>query len=552
MVFVVAGALALAACSRAPSGTTSKAPVAPANAFRIRVTANAGLTPWIEQAVDKFNQSGTKLAAGKPVFVDVSIVEAGQAVSDMTDGTSLPALWIPDDAVWAAVLAKRGQTGYQANCVSVAQSPLVIAMWRPIAEALGWPGRALGWLDVGTLAADPSEWAYYSGGKYGAALRIGHTHPGLSGSGVSTLLAIVQAARSKTDPVTVADINDPIVQASVKAFEGAVASFSPSTDKMGETLYQRGSDFMGGGVEYESTLINNGGGGGDTDLVAIYPFEGTFMATHPACVNDGADAQTQEAAKLFRDYLLKSDVQQTAVSAGLRPATASAGVSLGAPFDAEHGVDPAQPKVVYGAPSVDTLFAVSNLWQSARKNVNLVMLIDISGSMRGAKIDSVRTAAMQFAQQMGDNDFLTLMTFSDKIRVLIDHKKVADARANAVAQINGIQASGNTSLYDAIGTAAGLLKKSNSAETSNVMVVLTDGQDTSSNQYSMNQKLIDTAAANNTTVFTIAYGEDADQDVLLKLASGGKGNFYAGNTANIASIYQEMSAAFGGSVGIGR
>ena len=119
MVFVVAGALALAACSRAPSGTTSKAPVAPANAFRIRVTANAGLTPWIEQAVDKFNQSGTKLAAGKPVFVDVSIVEAGQAVSDMTDGTNLPALWIPDDAVWAAVLAKRGQTGYQANCAAL-------------------------------------------------------------------------------------------------------------------------------------------------------------------------------------------------------------------------------------------------------------------------------------------------------------------------------------------------------------------------------------------------------------------------------------------------
>jgi Ca-activated chloride channel family protein len=552
IVFLVVGALALASCSR--STTTDKSTVVPANAFAIRVTANAGLTPWIDRAADKFNKSGAKLSSGKTAFVEVNTVEAGQAVSDMTGGQGLPALWIPDDAVWTGVLAKRGQTGFQANCTSVAQSPLVIAMWRPIAEALGWPGRALGWLDIGTLAADPSSWSYYSGGKYGPALRVGHTHPGLSGSGVSTLLAVVQAARSKVDPVSVADINDPIAQASVKAFESIVASFSPATDKMGQTLYQRGIEFMGAGVEYESTLINNGGGG-DSGLVAIYPFEGTFVAKHPACVNDGADAQTQETAKLFRDYLLKADAQQMAVAAGLRPATAAvatAGVSLGAPFDADHGVDPTRPKVVFGAPSVDTLLAVSNLWQSARKNVNLVMLIDVSGSMRGAKIDNVRTAAMQFVQQMGDNDFLTLMTFSDKLSLFIDHKKVSEVRDNAVNQIKGIQASGNTSLYDAIGTAAGLIKKSTSSQTSNVMVVLTDGQDTSSSKFGMNQSLVDTAAANNTTVFTIAYGDDADQDVMMKLASQGKGNFYAGNAANIASIYQEMSAAFGGSVGIGR
>jgi len=318
---------------------------------------------------------------------------------------------------------------------------------------------------------------------------------------------------------------------------------------MGETLYSRGIGFLGAGIEYESTLINNGGGG-ENGLVAIYPYEGTFIAKHPACVNDGADGATQEGATLFRDYLLKDASQTMAVATGLRPA--AAGTTLGAPFDAAHGVDPLFPKVVFGAPSVETLLAVSDLWQSARKNINLVMMIDVSGSMRGAKIDNVRTAAVQFMQQMGDNDFLTLMTFSDKLRVLIEHKKVSEARTEAVRQVTAIQASGNTSLYDAIGTAAGLIKKSTNSATTNAMVVLTDGQDTSSSKYTMNQQLVETAAANNTTVFTIAYGEDADQDVLMKLASQGRGNFYVGTAANIASIYQEMSAAFGGSVGIGR
>jgi len=238
IVSITASAIVLAACSR--SGTTVQSNVIPANGFVVNVTANTGLIPWLDQAAQKFNQSAIKLASGKPAFVEVTYMEAGQAVSTMSDGKDLPALWIPDDDVWTGVLAKRGQTGFQANCVSVAQSPLVIAMWRPIAEALGWPGRALGWLDIGTLAADPSSWAYYSGGKYGPTLRVGHTHPGLSGSGVSTLLAIVQAAKSKTTPVTVADIKDPIAQSSVKAFEGSVASFSST--KWARHFIHAGSD----------------------------------------------------------------------------------------------------------------------------------------------------------------------------------------------------------------------------------------------------------------------------------------------------------------------
>ena len=40
--------------------------------------------------------------------------------------------------------------------------------------------------------------------------------------------------------------------------------------------------------------------------------------------------------------------------------------------------------------------------------------------------------------------------------------------------------------------------------------------------------------------------------MLKNLATNANGNFYLGSEANIASIYQDMSAAFGGSAGIGR
>jgi Ca-activated chloride channel family protein len=401
---------------------------------------------------------------------------------------------------------------------------------------------------MGSLAADPTSWAYYSGGKFGPAFRLSHTHPGLSGSGASTLLAVVHAARAKSDAVTVNDINEPIVQASVAAFEGTVAWFSPSTDKLGQTLRDRGMEYLGAAVVYESTVIQYGGG--DPGLVAVYPYEGTFMATHPACINGAADPEVQESARLFRDYLVGPEAQQAALANGLRPVNSS--VPVGAPLDAAHGVDPAQPKVLFGAPGVEAVYAAGELWQSARKDVNLVMLLDTSGSMRGDKIDNVREAAVQFVKQMGEDDFLTLITFSDRPNVLIEHQRVKVARDEAIQRIQDIQARGNTSLYDAIGAAADLIKRTTSTQASNAIVVLSDGQDTSSTRYNFNQSLIDAAAANDTTVFTIAYGDDADKDVLGKLASKAKGNFYLGNEANIGAIYQEMSAAFGGSAGIGR
>jgi len=109
----------------------------------------------------------------------------------------------------------------------------------------------------------------------------------------------VHAARSKPAALTADDVKDPIVQASVAAFEGTVATFSQSTDKLGQTMKERGIDYLGAAVVYESTVVAYGGGGTD-GLVAIYPYEGTFMSTNPACVNGAADAETQEAARLLR------------------------------------------------------------------------------------------------------------------------------------------------------------------------------------------------------------------------------------------------------------
>ena len=521
----------------------------PGNALQIEVAANTSLSAWLTAAAGNFNADRVKTSEGKPVYVIITPLEAGQAVVDITGGKRNPALWIPDNTTWVDILADQGQPEYQSDCSSLAQSPLVIGMWRPVAETLGWPGRELGWLDIGSLAADPSSWAYYSGGQFGDKLRLGHTHPGLSASGASTLLAVVQAAQSKAQAVTLEDIQQPIVQASVSAFEGAVSWFSSDPDALASAMRARGVGYLGAGIMYESDVIQYGEG--DPQIVPIYPFEGTFMATHPACINTALDAAQQEGAAAFRSYLLGEEGQRLALENGLRPVNQQ--VPLGAPLDEAHGVDLSQPAVIFDQAGVNATYAVQDLWQSSRKAVNLVMLLDTSGSMSGDKLASVQDAAVQFINQMGDKDYLTLIEFSgSRPQTLIEHALIANDRDQAALTIRRLTATGKTPLYDALGYGAQVIDRTNSTQTSNVMVVLSDGMDTSSQQYSFDDQLIQTVIANDTTIFTIAYGSDADQELLNDLATKANGTFYLGDEASIAEIYDAMSAAFGGSAGIGR
>ncbi len=114
-----------------------------------------------------------------------------------------------------------------------------------------------------------------------------------------------------------------------------------------------------------------------------------------------------------------------------------------------------------------------------------------------------------------------------------------------------LQAQGDTSLYDAIADGANLLRNTGTPETTNALVLLTDGLDTSSFRHSQDSA-VQVLAETDTTVFTIAFGNDADENLLENIALSANGNFFRGDEASIAAIYDEMSAAFGGALGVGR
>ncbi len=541
---LLAVVLLLAACDGSGLGGQ------PSNALVLRWVHSTSLNAWAAQVTDAFNRQRINAGDGRPIYIEAVSADAGQAVADMLAGAELPVLWTAADPQWREVLHQSaGREIFLPNCVSIAESPLVIAMWEPVARALGWPGSTLGWLDTASLAADPSGWAYYSGGEWGQTLRLGHSHPGLSESGAQTLLALVYAAEASPDQISVDAVQNPIVQASVGAFESAVAWFSTSTDQLAATMLERGITYLNAGIMYENAVITQGER--DPRLVAIYPYEGTFVATFPTCVRAEMDDTTTHAAETFLAYLRDVPAQTQALALGLRPINDA--VALGAPIDAAHGADPAQPARVFASTSPESVFAIQELWQAQRKNVNLAMVLDISGSMEGQKIELLRLSAIEFVAQMGDRDQVTVIIFDNYPRILVPATRIEGNRQNIINQINTITAGGGTALYDSIAFTAEAMLKTSRADTANAMVVLTDGQDTSSSRFhspdaTFSRIVFDSGAS----VYTIAYGDDADRTTMRNIALATNGIFYEGNVGNIGAIYAEISAAFGGSAGIGR
>jgi len=544
-------ALALSACSTISFNiSSSDEPVKPtSNAMVTRVVANTSLRAWLTDEANTFNRTRTQTSSRAPAFVELDFRDAGDAVTSFSSPSNLPALWIPDTVAWTDVAAARKVSTFGGDCVSVATSPLVIATWQPIAESLGYPTRTLGWLDFSSLASDPQLWSYYSGGQFGKTLRMAHPHPGLSGAGAGTLLAVAQAASQSPRTLTDADIAQPILRASITAFESSVSQFAPNVESLAKDMRARGSGSIGAAVMYESDVAQMAAAASksDTPIVPIYPFDGTFFATHPACVRNDAPTQQQEVAKLFRQFLTGKDTQTRAAKTGLRPI-----LNLDTKITRAEGVDWSQPKLNFGAQNGAAIGAVQSLWLSARRGVNVVMTLDVSGSMAGDKLRSMQSAAAQFVQQMGDADQISLISFSTAPRVLMRAQSIKTARASAVNAINGLVANGNTAIWDSLGESAKLINETKSSARTNVIILLTDGQDNSSRAYQFGDALFKQAASNDTNVYTIAYGSDADNARLDELAKKASGVSYKGSEANIGKIYQEMSAVFGGNAGVGR
>ncbi|UCC63902.1 MAG: VWA domain-containing protein, partial [Anaerolineae bacterium] len=521
-------------------GTGDEATVAPAReGATLRVAYSPEKEALFVQLVNEFDRQGFKTPDGQKMVVDPIRLDP-EAMIDHALAGDLEAI-SPDSSVWlyqldAAWMEARGtDLPVVGETVRYAVSPVVIAMWEDVARSMGYPDKSLGWKDLLEAAqSDPGfKWSHPSTG---------------SASGLLATLAEFYAGAGATRGLTLEDAQRQSTLDYVAAIERTVRYYGEGEWAVVQRVLEEGRSYLDAFVCQEQLVVYLNQNQRDR-IVAIYPKEGSLWEDHPLVLLETPDLTTDQRLVFsqFRDFLRSAEAQAAVLAAGYRPA--DLGISLtdpGSPLTAANGVDPAQPQTSLQLPNAAVVDVVRNVWWYTKRHTNVYLVVDVSGSMRGEKIQGAQEALRAFVDQIqGDLERVGLIEFSSQVRETVPLGELEGSRSRLVNAIEALVVSGDTALLDAVDLAYESLQRRADTERINAVVVMTDGLE---NHSSINlRQLLQKLEAQEevpVVVFCIAYGGDADRETLQRIAEATGGQLREGDLETIRELYKILSTYF--------
>jgi Ca-activated chloride channel family protein len=547
--------LLLPACKSRTSSDSESASSAPsADRLELVFTYGSEKEKWITEVTSQFNRENHRTASGKRIYVNATPLGSGEAIDEVMEGRRQPHIISPASAAFIKLGNAQSQSKYGKDLISstdnLVLSPVVIAMWKPMAEALGWGKKPIGWSDILALARSQKGWEAYGYPQWGR-FKFGHTHPQFSNSGLISLFAETYAASGKTAGLTVADVNKPHTADFLSGIEKSVVHYGSSTGFFGRQMFSSGPQYLSAAVLYENMVIEAYSQQNlPFPVVAIYPKEGTFWSDHPIGIveREWVTPEHREAAKAYIQYLLQKPQQEKAITYGFRPGAVD--VPVTSPIDEAHGVDPKEPKTTLEVPAVPVIDAILNLWQQKKKAANIVLVLDTSGSMNDdRKIQNAREGAKQLVSLLSDGDHLSLLPFNSQYSWASQNLLIKTGRDELSRTVDSLFAQGGTALYDSIDAAYQYLldqSRQGAADSIYSVVVLTDGEDTESKMHlnDLMDRIHYDGETHTIHVFTIAYGKDARKSILAQISEATQAKAYEGTPQNIVGVFKDISTFF--------
>jgi len=530
------------------NGSTTVPQTVPAGAITVSFAYSPEKEKLLVPLVDKFNADSHEVD-GRRIFVRARNVSSGDAQTKIANGRLKPTAWSPASSLWGGLLNFEADQPYVADeNPSIVRTPLVIAMWEPMARALGYPERKLGFADILKLARSKQGWAAYGRPEFGQ-FKLVHTNPDFSTSGLSAVVAEYYSATGKKEGLQTSDIARGRPQ--VKDIERSIVHYGDTTLFISDQLRKNGLGYASAVAMEEATLVDFNQRRGDREkLVAIYPAEGTFYSDNPYITLQApwVTALQRAGAQVFGDYLAHNVDAKTAARYGFRPANLTQ--KPADPLNAANGVDPAQPTRVLSAPQPRVLDAIRKAWRADRKPGNVLLVLDTSGSMNEAnRLESAKSGLQTFLREVAPQDRVGLTIFNDRVTPLMPIAPIRKSRAALRDRVASLIADGGTAIYDATDQAVAQVAELADTSRINAVVLLTDGEDTDSTK-TVDALVRELEAQGDSTrrvrVFTIAYsaGAQGAAENLARIAEASGGKSYTGDTDDIETVYRSISSFF--------
>lgn len=180
--------------------------------------------------------------------------------------------------------------------------------------------------------------------------------------------------------------------------------------------------------------------------------------------------------------------------------------------------------------------------EKERAPLNLSLVLDVSGSMSGKKINMLKSTVSKLIQQLTERDTVGIVAFTDYVaEVFAPSLMTAINKNKANEEIQMLRALSATNMSGGMLKGVEQLKVSGlGKEQVHRILLFTDGQANTGLTSKFDFVNIIKSNLNDTpmTISCFGYGEDYSEDILKAIADEGKGNFYfIRNTDDIGKAF---------------
>ncbi|MGW2399933.1 extracellular solute-binding protein [Kitasatospora sp. NPDC001664] len=435
-----------------------------------------------------------------------SLDGADTVASGQADG-KYDAVWFPSNHYLRLDEAGKGKLLSETPVMS---TPVAVGVRSTMLSELGWgDGSQVTWGKIGEAAV---------AGK----LSYGMADPSRSNSGFSALVALASAFSGAGSALTDADVAKAAPQ--LKQFFSGQKLTSGSSGWLAEA-YQKAAKQnetkVGALVNYESVLLSmNRTLPAEDRLTVVRPVDGVVSADYPLSLLASAGKPAQDSFQRLGRYLLDPKAQQRMTEETLRrPVATGVAPAAGLPADRRRELPfPGTRAVADGL-----LTAYQN---ELRRPSRTVYVLDTSGSMKGARLESLKAAMARLTgaqdprgqRRFRQREEVTVVEFASVVKSERTYRIPAGPPEAELARIQqevqGLTADGGTAVYSSLKEAFELVARQRAESNDDrftSIVVMTDGE---SNEGLKDQEFRAwygglSGAARAVPVFPILFGDAA-------------------------------------------
>ncbi len=421
--------------------------------------AGTGTDGWLNEVAEKFNAKQFTVN-GEVVSVAIRSVSSGLAVDYITSGKYVPDAFTPSNEYWGAFVRAKGvqlKTVKERLVGNVAGILISNDKYNTLIDKYGSVN-----MKVITEATSNNE------------IAMGYTNPFVSSTGMNFLVSTLYAY--DTD-----DLLSDTAVAGFQTFQKNVPLVSYNTLQMREAAESGSLDaFI---MEYQS-YIN------DPTLKSDYKFT-AFGVRHDNPMYQVGTLSDEKAEILnqFCTYCLSEESQSLASKYG---------------FNGNETYKSELPQDIDGA----SLVKAQSLYKENKdsgKTVMAVFVADVSGSMLGDPLNSLKTSLLNSMQYINSKNYIGLVSYSSKVYINLPIGQFdLNQQAYFKGAVEDLDASGQTATNDALLVALNMLqeKLKEVPDAKPMIFLLSDGEQNTG--YSLND-ISGVLSTYEIPVYTIGY-----------------------------------------------